>query len=252
MARWLWQHFALPLTLTFAGSVCHSQSQSEMVGSRGKRRGWRCRWEVVRGGLWGGGGGGGGGRRALAGCVLAVTKTYFGNATTILRQLLFHALFYLLVAASLGGNGGYCDVTLSPLTKPTSALRWAAMRAIMFHNSEWLGTNSQLRQCPHWTTTFEEKGEPPKRQIRTEVPASQTSLTPYRPRPNWPAHMDLYIYRSMAPPRSLLVAYSDRHIPFFFLFFLFDIYKIKNKKIKKVDTYKFQNWDWSLSMGGRG
>ena len=112
--------------------------------------------------------------------MLAGTKTSFGNAATILRQFLFHALFYLLVAALLGGNGGYCDVTLSPLTKPTSALRWTAMRATMFHNSESVRDKLTTETV---STTFEEKGEP-KRQIRTEVPASQTSLTPYRPRPN--------------------------------------------------------------------
>ena len=50
----------------------------------------------------------------------------------------------------------------------TSALRWAAMTAIlMFHNCE--------EQCPQ-ATTFEVKGEP--KQIRTEVPLL-TSLPPY-------------------------------------------------------------------------
>ena len=54
-------------------------------------------------------------------------------------------------------------------TRMTSALRWAAMTAIlMFHNCE--------RQS-HKTTTFEEKGEPER--IRTEVPLL-TCLTPYR------------------------------------------------------------------------
>ena len=50
----------------------------------------------------------------------------------------------------------------------TSALRWAAIRAIlMFHNCE--GQSHK--------TTFEEKGEP--KQIRTEV-LLLTSLMPYR------------------------------------------------------------------------
>ena len=65
----------------------------------------------------------------------------------------------------VGGRGRlytyrYAAVT----TRMTSALRWAAMRAIlMFHN------------CPQ-TTAFEEKGEP--KQIRTEG-LLLTSLTPY-------------------------------------------------------------------------
>ena len=51
----------------------------------------------------------------------------------------------------------------------TSALRWAAKRAIlMFHKV--------TRQCPQ-TTAFEAKGQP--KHIRTEVPLL-TSLTPYR------------------------------------------------------------------------
>ena len=55
----------------------------------------------------------------------------------------------------------------------TSALRWAAMRAIfMFHNCE----DKVTRQYPQ-TTTFEVKGEP--KQIRTEVHLL-TTLTPYR------------------------------------------------------------------------
>ena len=53
-------------------------------------------------------------------------------------------------------------------TRMTSALRWAAMRAIlMFHNCEG---QSQYPQ----TTTFQVKGE--QKQIRTEVPLL-TSLT---------------------------------------------------------------------------
>ena len=70
---------------------------------------------------------------------------------------------------------GEGDHTLSP-PEITSALRWAAMRAIfMFHSCEGQ-IKSQLRQWPQ-TTIFEEKGEP--KQIRTEV-LLLTSLTPYR------------------------------------------------------------------------
>ena len=54
----------------------------------------------------------------------------------------------------------------------TSALRWAATRAIlMFHK---FVRDNVTRQCPQ-TTTFEEKGEP--KRIRTEAPPL-TSLTP--------------------------------------------------------------------------
>ena len=60
-------------------------------------------------------------------------------------------------------------------TRMTSALRWAAMRAIlMFCNCE----GKVSRQCPQ-TTTFEEKGEP--KRIRTEVPL----LTSLKPVLNW-------------------------------------------------------------------
>ena len=63
----------------------------------------------------------------------------------------------------MGGKG---DGDYTPMT---SALRWAAMRAVlMFHNCE--GQSHELRQCSQ-TTTFEEKGEP--KQIRTEVSAYQ-------------------------------------------------------------------------------
>ena len=71
----------------------------------------------------------------------------------------------------VGGEGDY--IHIATLTaRMTSALRWAAMRAIlMLHNCE-----GQSPKCPQ-TTTSEEKGEP--KQIRTEVPLL-TSLTPYR------------------------------------------------------------------------
>ena len=58
-------------------------------------------------------------------------------------------------------------------TRMTSALRWAAMRAIlMFHNCE-----GQRHKTVSTDTTFEEKGEP--KQIPTEV-LLLTSLTPNR------------------------------------------------------------------------
>ena len=51
-------------------------------------------------------------------------------------------------------------------TGMTSALKWAAMRAIlMFHNCE--GQSHKTVSSPQ-TTTFEEKGEP--KRSRTEVP----------------------------------------------------------------------------------
>ena len=71
----------------------------------------------------------------------------------------------------MGGKG---DGDYTPMT---SALRWAAMRAIlMFHNCE--GQSHKLRQRPQ-TTTFEEKGEP--KQIRTEV----SLLSSLKPVLNW-------------------------------------------------------------------
>ena len=67
-----------------------------------------------------------------------------------------------------GGRGRLYTYRYTVTTGMTSALRWAAMRAVlMFHNCEG--------QCPQ-TTAFEEKGEP--KRIRTEVPLL-TSLTPY-------------------------------------------------------------------------
>ena len=59
-------------------------------------------------------------------------------------------------------------------TRMTSALRWAAMRAILMF--QWEVRDKVTRQCPQ-TITCEEKGEP--KQIRTEVPLL-TSLMPYR------------------------------------------------------------------------
>ena len=74
-----------------------------------------------------------------------------------------------------GGRGRLYTYRYTVTTRITSALRWAAMRAIlMFHNK--IVRVRVTRQCPQ-TTTFEEKGEP--KQIRTEVPLL-TSLTPYR------------------------------------------------------------------------
>ena len=84
----------------------------------------------------------------------------------------------------MGGGGGYGSRGRGRLytyryiftTGMTSALRWAAMRAIlMFHNSLIL-RDKVTTQCPQ-TATFEEKGEP--KRYRTEV-LPLTSLPPYR------------------------------------------------------------------------
>ena len=67
------------------------------------------------------------------------------------------------------GGGRLYTYLYTVTTGITSALRWAAMRAIlMFHKV--------TRQCPQ-TTMFEAKGQP--KRIRTEV-LLLTSLTPYR------------------------------------------------------------------------
>ena len=60
-------------------------------------------------------------------------------------------------------------------TRMTSALRWAAMRAILmvFHNCE--GQSHKTVSTDH--NLFEEEGEP--KRYRTEV-LPLTSLTPYR------------------------------------------------------------------------
>ena len=72
-----------------------------------------------------------------------------------------------------GGRGRLYAYRYTVTTRMTSALRWAAMRAIlMFHNCEGQSHKTMLQ-----TTTFEEKGEP--KQIRTEV-LLLNSLTPYR------------------------------------------------------------------------
>ena len=74
----------------------------------------------------------------------------------------------------VGGEGDYIPIFYTVTTRMTSALRWAAMRAIF--NVSLIVRDKVTRQCPQ-TTTFEEKGEP--KQIRTEVPLL-TSLPPYR------------------------------------------------------------------------
>ena len=72
----------------------------------------------------------------------------------------------------VGGEGNYIPIaTLSP--PKSSALRWAAMKAIRCFI---IVRDKVTRQRPQ-TTTFEEKGEP--KRIRTEIPLL-TSLTPYR------------------------------------------------------------------------
>ena len=68
-----------------------------------------------------------------------------------------------------GGEGDYHTCRYTVTTRMTSALRWAAMRAVlMFHNCEGQS---------HKTTACEEKGEP--KRIRTEVPLL-TGPTHYR------------------------------------------------------------------------
>ena len=74
----------------------------------------------------------------------------------------------------------------------TSAVRWAAMRAIF--NVSLIVRDKVTRQCPQ-TTTFEEKGEP--KRIRTEVPPL-TSLTPYRLAK--PAHSELLFQMLLLRP----------------------------------------------------
>ena len=61
-----------------------------------------------------------------------------------------------------GGRGRLYTYRYTVTTRMTSALRWAAMKAILMLHSLW-GTKS-LRQCPQ-TTTFQEKGE--EKRIRT-------------------------------------------------------------------------------------
>ena len=73
-----------------------------------------------------------------------------------------------------GGMRGRLYTDCYPVTtRMTSALRWAAMRAIlMFHNCE--GQSHKTVSTDH--NLFEEKGEP--KRYRTEV-LPLTSLTPY-------------------------------------------------------------------------
>ena len=72
----------------------------------------------------------------------------------------------------VGCRGRLYTYRYTVTTRMTSALRWAAMRAIlMFRNCEGLSHKTVS------TTTFEEKGEP--KQIRTEVPLL-SNLTPSR------------------------------------------------------------------------
>ena len=73
-----------------------------------------------------------------------------------------------------GGGGGLYTYRYTVTTRMTSALRWAAMRAIlMFHNL--IVRDKVTRQYPQ-TTNFEVKGEP--KQIRTEVPLPLTTERP--------------------------------------------------------------------------
>ena len=72
--------------------------------------------------------------------------------------------------------GGEGDYRYPVTTRMTSALRWAAMRAILMFQKEVM--DKVTRQCPQTKTLFEteEKGEP--KQCRTEV-LPLTSLMPY-------------------------------------------------------------------------
>ena len=63
-----------------------------------------------------------------------------------------------------GGGGKLCTCLYTVTTRMTSALRWAAMRAIlMFFNCE--GQSHKI--VSPWSTAFEGKGEP--KRIRTKV-----------------------------------------------------------------------------------
>ena len=71
-----------------------------------------------------------------------------------------------------GGRGRLHTYHYTVTTRMTSALRWAAMRAILiFHDCE-----GQSHKTVHRPQPFEEKGEP--KRIRTEV-LLLTGLTPY-------------------------------------------------------------------------
>ena len=72
----------------------------------------------------------------------------------------------------VGGRGRLYTYRYTVTTRMTSALRWAAMRAILMFQQDKV-----TRQYPQTTTFFEEKGEP--KRYRTEV-LPLTSLTPYR------------------------------------------------------------------------
>ena len=69
----------------------------------------------------------------------------------------------------VGGEGDYIPIAM------TSALRWAAMRAILMFQKEVM--DKVTGQCPQTHNLLEEKGEP--KRYRTEV-LPLTSLTPYR------------------------------------------------------------------------
>ena len=75
----------------------------------------------------------------------------------------------------VGRKGRLYTYRYTVTTRMTSALRWAAMRAVLIVSL--IVRDKVTRQCPQTTTFFEEKGEP--KRIRTEVPLL-TSLTPYR------------------------------------------------------------------------
>ena len=73
------------------------------------------------------------------------------------------------------GRGRLYTYRYTVTSRMTSALRWAAMRAVLkFHN---LLRGTKSRDSVHRPQLLKEKGEP--KQIRTDVPLL-SSLTPYR------------------------------------------------------------------------
>ena len=76
----------------------------------------------------------------------------------------------------VGGEGGYmCTYRYTVTTRMISALRWAAMRAILMFQQEVV--DKVTRQCPQ-TATFLERKES-RSGIEPEV-LPLTNLTPYR------------------------------------------------------------------------
>ena len=90
----------------------------------------------------------------------------------------------------VGGEGDYIPIATDTVTtRMTSALRWAAMRAILISVS--VGSDGQSRHKTVSTNhnLFEEKGEP--KRYRTEI-LPLTSLTPYGA---WPDRLTKFSLR---------------------------------------------------------